>query len=114
MKSKKYSKNVSGKVMHTQIVFHTKYNRNMLKGEIQRRAMKIIYDILRENGCSEIAIGVYPNHVRLLFAYPPTLAIAKLMGRVKGKSSYLLRKEFPELEKQCPKALWAPKYGMVY
>ncbi len=110
MKSKKYSKNRKG--IH--IVFHTKYNRHLLKGKIQRRAIEIIYEILRDYGCSEIAIGVYPNKVHVLFAFPPTLVIAKAMGRVKGKSSYLLRKEFPELEKQCSKALWAPKYRMIY
>jgi putative transposase len=110
MKSKKYLKNRN----RTQIVFHTKYNRHLLKGDIQRRAIDIIYDVLCNFRCSEIEIRVYPNYVRLFFAYPPTLAIAKLMGRVKGKTSFLLRKEYPILVKQCPKALWAPKYGMIY
>ncbi|MEE9150741.1 MAG: IS200/IS605 family transposase [Thermoplasmata archaeon] len=116
MKSKKYSnrKNLSGKVSGIYIVFHTKYNRPLLKGSIQKRTKDIIHDVLDDLDCGVVQIRVYLNRVHLQFIYPPRLSISKIMNNVKGKSSRFLRREFPELVKQCPKALWAPKFGMIY
>jgi putative transposase len=116
MKSKKYSnrKNLSGKVSGIYIVFHTKYNRPLLKGSIQSRAREVIHETLEGLDCGVVQIKVYPNRVHLKFVYPPRLSISYIMNKVKGKSSRLLRKEFPELVKQCEKALWAPKFGMIY
>jgi putative transposase len=116
MKSKKYSnkKRMSGKVSGIYIVFHTKYNRPLLNGPIQKRTKNIIHDVMDDLKCKVEQIRVYPNRVHLQFVYPPRLSISKIMNRVKGKSSCLLRKEFPELVKQSPKALWAPKYRMIY
>jgi putative transposase len=116
MKSKKYSnrKNMRGKVSGIYIVFHTKYNRPLLNSPIQNRAKDIVLDVLEELKCGVEQIRVYSNRVHIQFVYPPRLSISKIMNRVKGKSSCLLRKEFPELVRQCPKALWAPKYGMIY
>jgi len=116
MKSKKYSnrKNLSGKVTGIYIVFFTKYNRPLLKGPTQKRTKEIILEVMEDLECGVVQIKVHSNRVHLQFVYLPRLSIAKIMNRVKGKSSCLLRKEFPELRKQCPKALWAPKYGMIY
>ncbi len=105
---------MSGKVSGIYIVFHIKYNRPLLKGPIQNRTNDIVQDVLEELECGVEQIRVYLNRVHLQFVYPPRLSISKIMNRVKGKSSCILRKEFPELVKQCPKALWAPKYGMIY
>ncbi len=116
MKSKKYSyrQNLSGKVSGIYIVFHTKYNRPLLKDSIQSRAKEIIRETLEYLQCGVVQIKVYPNRVHLQFVYPPRLSISYIMNKVKGKSSRLLRREFPELTKQCEKALWAPKFGMIY
>ena len=94
------------------IVFHTKYNRPMLKGESQKRAREIILNVLGDLDCEVDKIIVQPNYVFLQFRYSPKLAMSKIVNKVKGISSYVLRKEFPELKKKCPKALWAPKYGV--
>jgi putative transposase len=116
MKSKKYSyrKNMSGKVAGIYIVFFTKYNRPLLKGPIQERAKDIVQNILEDLGCGINQIKVYPNRVHIQFEYPPSLSLSNIMNKVKGKSSWLLRKEFPELVDECPKALWAPRFGMIY
>lgn len=95
-------------------MFFTKYNRPILKGPIQDRAKEIIQNDLEDFGCGVVQIKVYPNRVHLKFVYPPRLSISEIMNKVKGKSSRILRKEFPELVKHCPKALWAPKFGMIY
>jgi putative transposase len=116
MKSKMYSnrKKMSGKVSGIYIVFHTKYNRPMLKGPIQERTNDIVQDVLEDLGCKVHQIKIYQNRVHIQFEYPPRLSISEIMNRVKGKSSRLLRREFPELTKRCEKALWAPRFGMIY
>jgi putative transposase len=116
MKSKKYShrKNLSGKVSGIYIMFFTKYNRPLLSDPIQKRAKEIILETMEDLGCGVVQIKVHPNRVHLQFTYPPRLAISEIMNKVKGKSSRILRKEFPELKEQCEKAFWAPKFGMIY
>ncbi len=105
---------MSGKVSGIYIVFQTKYNRPLLKGSIQSRAKEIIRETLEDLDCGVVQIKVYPNRIHLQFVYPPRLSISNIMNKVKGKSSWILRKEYPELVKQNPKALWAPRYGMIY
>ena len=110
MKSKTVSnRKKSINMLFDHIVFHTKYNRPMLKGKIRSRAEQIICQVLDDNGCDVIEINIQPNHVHLLFAYPPTLPPSKIVNKVKGISSRKLREEFPILVKTTPKALWMPK-----
>ena len=101
-----------GRMLSGRIVFHTKYNRSMLKGEIQKRAREIIQNVLEDLECEVVKIIVQPNYVFLQFNYSPKLARSIIANKVKGISSCLLRREFPELKKQNSKALWAPKYGV--
>ncbi|MFX1588297.1 MAG: IS200/IS605 family transposase [Promethearchaeota archaeon] len=94
-----------GKLLYDHVIFHTKYNRPMLIGKIRPRAKQIICDVLNDLGCEAIEINVQPNHVHLLFGFPPTLPPSKIVNKVKGISSLVLRREFPILVKKCPKAL---------
>ncbi len=51
------------------------------------------------------------DHVHLLVNYPPKIAISKLVNSLKGVSSRLLRKEFPQLHNRFYKGvLWSPSY----
>ena len=85
----------------------------MLKGKTQSRAKLIICDVLANLDCEIIEINIQPNHVHLLFGFPPTLSPSQIVNKVKGISSRQLRREFPILVKQCPKALWQVKVAHV-
>jgi REP-associated tyrosine transposase len=55
------------------------------------------------------------DHVHLLVAYPPTLAISVLAQRLKGRTAYAVRREFTG---ECVRArirshLWSPSYFAV-
>ena len=100
-------------LLYDHIVFHTKYNRPMLNKKIQSRAKEIICEVLADLGCETIEINVQPNHVHLLFGFPPTLPPSKIVNKIKGISSLVLRREFPILVKKCPKALWQVKVAHV-
>jgi putative transposase len=46
---------------------------------------------------------------QLLVEYPPTISISTLVNHLKGVSSRMLRKEFPELA-ALGAQLWTPSY----
>ena len=51
------------------------------------------------------------DHVHLLVNYPPKVALSIFVNSLKGVSSRLLRKDFPDLRKRYWKgALWSPSY----
>jgi putative transposase len=55
------------------------------------------------------------DHVHLLVAYPPALAISVLAQRLKGRSAYSVRREYTGV---CVRArmrghLWSPSYFAV-
>ena len=55
------------------------------------------------------------DHVHLLISCSPTLAIATLVGKLKGKSSYFLRKEYKAAlsKKLWGEHLWSPSYCVI-
>ena len=51
------------------------------------------------------------DHVHLLVNFPPKVALSALVNSLKGVSSRLLRKQFPELEQRYWKdVLWSRSY----
>ena len=100
--------------VYDRIIFNVKYNRKLLKDDIAERAEDIISEILDENQCELVGLNVQPNFVFIHFGYPPGKQLSKLVNRIKGKSSYLLRREFPALQEDCPKALWAVGYRIYH
>jgi len=55
------------------------------------------------------ALEIASDHVHILVEYDPTHSISQVVKAFKGRSSRLLRKEFPELLK-LP-SLWTHSYG---
>ncbi|SON63677.1 hypothetical protein MSIMFI_05208 [Mycobacterium simulans] len=53
-----------------------------------------------------------PEHVHLLDAYPPTLAVATLLRRLKGRYSYTVRREYTGtcVRARMPSHLWSPSH----
>ncbi len=45
-------------------------------------------------GAELLNFGAEGDHVHLMVGCPPKLAVANLVGKLKGKSSYIIRKEF--------------------
>ena len=48
---------------------------------------------------------VMPDHVHLLLDADPTIGINTTVSRIKGKTSHILKREFPELKRKLP-TLW--------
>jgi putative transposase len=56
-----------------------------------------------------IDVEVMPDHVHLLVEVDPQFGIHKLVKAIKGRSSRLLRQEFPKLKIRLP-TLWTNSY----
>ncbi len=110
MKSKTFKNRTKKPVglMYDHMIFHCKYNRKVLVNKIRRRCEEIIRNVLDDIDCECVEINVQPNHVHLLVGIPLTRTPSNVAMKVKGVSSYLLRREFPILKQQIEKALWAP------
>ena len=80
------------------IVWATKYRYKVLCGDVRLRARDICRQVCGENGV-EILHGVLStDHVHMFVSVPPKLAVADLIRKMKGRSSYKLQREFPELK----------------
>ena len=115
MKSKnvKNGKKSQSNYEYLKIIFFTKYNRYVLNEPISSRAKQLISEVLLNLNCRIYKVHIKPNYVFLIIGKPVKLETSSLMGRVKSISSVQLRREFPELVKRTPKALWAVKYRVL-
>ena len=50
-------------------------------------------------------VEAQPEHVHLLIEIPPTHSIDKVVGKIKGYPSKVLREEYPSLKSRLP-SLW--------
>ncbi|MBI1844120.1 MAG: IS200/IS605 family transposase [Actinobacteria bacterium] len=86
------------------IIWCPKYRRRVLVGAVEDRLNQLIVEVTGEPGATVLELEVMPDHVHLLVEIPPTIALSRLVGLVKGRSSRVLRQEFPAL-RRLP-ALW--------
>lgn len=100
---------------HVHLVFVTKYRRDVFTLEMLARIKTLFLQTCEQMDVELIEFGGEDDHVHLLVSVPPKLALANLVGKLKGKSSYFLRKEFwPELKRKLwGNHLWSPSYCVV-
>jgi putative transposase len=87
------------------VVFCPKYRRKVLDDAISARLKEIIHEVAAETECEVIELEVMPEHVHLLCEVDPQFGIAKFVRLIKGRSSHVLRTEFPRLKRRLP-TLW--------
>ena len=70
--------------------------------------------------CAELDVELVefngePDHVHLLLAYPPTLAISVLAQRLKGRTAYAVHREYNGVYVRARMRghLWSPSYFAV-
>jgi len=91
------------------VVWCPKYRRSVLIDGVDGRLKEIIHQTVAELNARVIELEVMPDHVHLLCEVDPQFGIHKLVKRLKGRSSRLLRQEFPWLENRLP-TLWTNSY----
>ena len=91
------------------VVFCPKYRRKVLVEGVDIRLKEIIHQVATELSCEVMELEVMPDHVHMLCEVDPQFGIHKFVRRVKGRSSGLLRQEFPKLKSKLP-TLWTNSY----
>jgi putative transposase len=94
---------------HYHVVWCPKYRRKVLVGPIETRLKEIIGQVCQECQAEVEELEILPDHVRLLVGVDPQFGIHRLMKLIKGRSSRLLRQEFPALKRKLP-SLWTNSY----
>ena len=78
-------------------------------GEIEARLKELIQETCLELQSELIELEIMPDHVHLLIEVDPQFGIHKVIKTIKGKTSRILRKEFPVLKTKLP-TLWTNSY----
>ena len=91
------------------VIWCPKYRRKVITGLVETRLKQIIEDVCTECQSEIFELETQPDHVHLLVEVDPQFGIHKLVKRIKGRSSRVLRKEFASLRSRIP-TLWTNSY----
>ena len=91
------------------VVWCPKYRRKVITGPVDDRLKQIIQEVCAEHDAPIMELETMPDHVHLLIACDPQYGIHRLVKQIKGRSSRLLREEFPHLRSKLP-TLWTNSY----
>ena len=86
------------------IIWCTKYRRQVLTSAIQERLKEIIMEKQVDYNYAVTALEIMPEHVHLLASIEPKFSVTEIVGRIKGYSSLILRREFFGLQRI--RSLW--------
>lgn len=83
----------------------------ILRGKLVRRLQYLWYECCKINKWYIHELQIMPDHVHILIQIPPRIAVAKAVQYLKGGSSKVIRREFPELEEWLwGDSLWQDGY----
>jgi len=97
-------------LLHIHLVFCVKYRCKALTAPTLARLQDGSDRMLDALSCELIEFSGERDHVHFLIAHPPHMPVSELARRLKGRSAYVLRREFPELRRVCRGHLWSPSY----
>jgi putative transposase len=91
------------------VVWCPKYRRKVLVGAVSERLKELIVQRCSEINAEIIEMEIMPDHVHMLVEVDPQFGINKAVRSIKGLTSRMLRKEYPELKTRLP-TLWSNSY----
>jgi len=91
------------------IVWCPKYRKKVLIGEVEKRLKEITKIICTEVEVELIEIECDRDHIHILVEVDPQYGVHRLVKLIKGRSAFLLRKEFLFLKKSMP-CMWTNSY----
>lgn len=98
----------------TWLIFLTKHRGEVLSGEILVRLKQIFEQTCQQMKCELLKFEGQGDYVQLLVSIHPTLSISTLVGKLKGKSSYIVVREFPSLKDKIKgNHFWFQSYAAI-
>lgn len=96
-------------LIHYHFVFCPRYRRKVfLIPGLETRFKELVQEICEEHEMEILAMECHKDHVYLFLSALPQFSIPEIMQSIKGKTSRMLRMEFPELAKMP--SLWTRSY----
>jgi len=87
-------------LLHAHLVFVTKYRYKVFSKEHLAYLKKVFEETMENMGGTLEEFDGEADHVHLLIQYPPKHSISLIVNTLKGRSSRLMRKRFPELKER--------------
>ena len=91
------------------IIFCPKYRRKVLIDGVDVRLKEVLYEVAGNFDAEIKAVEVMPDHVHIFMEIDPRVLLHKVVRELKGRSSHVLREEFPWLKSRIP-SLWTRSY----
>lgn len=91
------------------VVWCTKYRRKVISADVEAALKQVVSDVCEERNATIIEMEADKDHFHLLVACDPQYGIHRLVKQMKGRSSKVLRDNFPELRTRLP-TLWTNSY----
>lgn len=91
------------------VIFCPKYRRKVLVGEVEQRLKSIAHEVAGEMNVEILEMETDQDHIHLLVSVDPQWGVGRFVKTLKGRSSRLLRDEFPHLKMRLP-TLWSNSY----
>jgi putative transposase len=83
------------------IVYHgiwcPKRRRKVLQGKGAERLAQSVYEVAKEKAWQVLQLAIQPEHVHLFLRSHPYTRPSDIAWLIKGRSSHVLREEFPHL-----------------
>lgn len=79
------------------IIWCPKRRRKVLVGPVHERLKQIIEQVIRDNAWRLLKLAIEPDHVHLFVRANPYTLPTDIARKIKGRSSHMLREEFPHL-----------------
>ena len=81
-------------LLHAHLVFVPKYRRPVFTDAMLTFTENTMRGVCADLDAELVEFNGEADHVHVLLAYPPTLAISVLVQRLKGRTAYEVRREF--------------------
>ena len=91
------------------VIWCPKYRRKVLTNGVDARLKELILQTADQHHAKIIELEIMPDHVHILLEVDPQYGIHKFVKQMKGRSSRILRQEFPWLRSRLP-TLWTNSY----
>lgn len=97
------------------LVFSPKFRRKVFTENMLSRLNEVLNETCAQMQGELIEFGCESDHLHLMVMIPPSNSVCDFVGKLKGKSAYILRKEFwPEISKKLwGDRFWSPSYCVV-
>lgn len=86
------------------IIWCTKYRKQVLTSAIQERLKELIMEKQEDYNYQVTVLEIMPEHIHLLGSIEPKYAVTDIVEKIKGYTSYILRREFFGLQRL--RSLW--------